>query len=279
MKVPSPRALYYGLGKRNFLEYILFAVFLLFFFSPLLNLVMLAFADQYEVPAVIPQKVGVRWWQFVLQQNSLVSSIATSFLIAIIVTAASLFICIPAAYALARFEFKGKKLFLFSFLLSNAFPKMGMYIAIAIVFYKLHLMGTLLGVVLIHVVNTMMFMTWIPSGAFRSVHPQQEESARDAGAGPLKTFISITFPMALPGIIVASVFTFLASLEEAQGTLLVGFPEILTVPVELYGVIMQYPTTAGPVLSIILMIPTIFILIAARKYLSADVISKGYNMK
>lgn len=279
MKLPSPKALYYGLGKRNFLEYIAFAVFLLFFFSPLLNLVMLAFADKYEVPAVIPQQFGVRWWEFVLQQDSLVTSIVTSFVLAVVVTVVSLLVCVPAAYALARFRFRGKKLFLFSFLLSNAFPKMGMYIAIAIVFYKLHLMGTLLGVILIHVVNTMMFMTWIPTGAFRSVHPQQEESARDAGAGPVKTFFSVTFPMALPGIVVASIFTFLASLEEAQGTLLVGFPEIQTVPVELYGVIMQYPTTAGPVLSIILMIPTILVLIAARKYLNPDVISKGYNMK
>lgn len=279
MKPLSPKALYYGLGKKNFLEHLMFAAFLLFFFFPLFNLVMLAFADKYEVPAVFPQKVGVRWWGFVLQQESLISSIATSFVVAILVTAASLLICIPAAYALARYDFKGKRFFLFSFLLSNAFPKMGMYIAIAIVFYKLHLMGTLLGVVLIHIVNTMMFMTWIPCGAFRSVHHQQEESARDAGAGPFRTFLSVTFPLAVPGIIVASIFTFLASMEEAQGTLLVGFPEVRTVPVELYGVIMQYPATAGPVLSIILMIPTILILVAARKYMNPDVISKGYNIK
>ena len=126
-------------------------------------------------------------------------------------------------------------------------------------------MGTLPGVVLIHVLNSLMFMTWIPANAFRSIHSQQEESARDAGAGPVRTFFSITLPMAMPGIIVASVFTFLGSLEESQGTLLVGFPQIKTMPVELYGVIMQYPITAGPVLSLLLIIPTIVILVALRK--------------
>ena len=115
----------------------------------------------------MPQKFGFRWWEFVLGQGSLLSSIATSFVLAVIVTAVSLLICIPAAYALARFNFKGKRIFLLSFLLSNAYPRMGLYISIGILFYRLNLMGTFVGVVIIHVLNSMMFMTWIPSGAFR----------------------------------------------------------------------------------------------------------------
>lgn len=274
----TPRAFYHMMGKKNFLQYLLFAVFVFFFYMPLMNLCMLAFADKYEVPAIIPQEFGFKWWGFVLGQKSLVSSIATSFVLAAVVTAVSMVICIPAAYALARFNFKGKRVFLLSFLLSNAYPRMGLYISIGILFYKLNLMGTFMGVVIIHVVNSLMFMTWIPSGSFKSVYRQQEESARDAGAGPIRTFFNITLPLAMPGIAVGGVFTFLGSLEEAQGTLLVGFPEVKTMPVQLYGVIMEYPLTAGPVLSLILIIPTILILVLMRKYLSADTISKGYGM-
>lgn len=279
MKIMSPRAMYHTMGKKHFLEYILFGVFVLFFYLPLMNLCMLAFANKYEVPAVIPQEFGFKWWQFVFEQDSLVSSIVLSFVLAVIVTFISMLICIPAAYALGRFNFRGKRIFLLSFLLSNAFPKMGLYISIGVIFYRLNLMGTLPGVILIHVLNSLMFMTWIPANAFRSIHSQQEESARDVGAGPVRTFFSITLPMAMPGIIVASVFTFLGSLEESQGTLLVGFPQIKTMPVELYGVIMQYPITAGPVLSLLLIIPTIIILVALRKYVGPEAIAKGYNMK
>ena len=243
MKRMSPKAFYYTIGKKNFFQYILFGIFILFFYMPLMNLCMLAFADKYEVPVIIPQKFGFRWWEFVLGQGSLLSSIATSF------------------------NFKGKRIFLLSFLLSNAYPRMGLYISIGILFYRLNLMGTFVGVVIIHVLNSMMFMTWIPSGAFRGVYRQQEESARDAGAGPLRTFFCITLPLAMPGIAVASVFTFLGSLEEAQGTLLVGFPQIKTMPVELY------------VLSLILIIPTILILFVMRKYINADNLSQGYGMK
>ena len=273
------KRLYYGLGRRKFIEYILFAVFILFFYGPLCNMLILAFAGEYEYPDVIPQTYGFKWWDYVLSRDNLLSSITTSFLVAVLATAISLAICLPAAYAISRIKFKGRKLVMFSFLLTNAFPKMGIYTAMAVVFYQLNLMGTLPGVVLIHVLNSLMFMTWIPANAFRSIHSQQEESARDAGAGPVRTFFSITLPMAMPGIIVASVFTFLGSLEESQGTLLVGFPQIKTMPVELYGVIMQYPITAGPVLSLLLIIPTIVILVALRKYVGPEAIAKGYNMK
>ncbi|MGL5260397.1 MAG: ABC transporter permease [Lachnospiraceae bacterium] len=273
------KRLYYTLGKKGFIEYILFSIFLLFFYLPLLNLFMLAFSNKYEMPAVIPQEFGFKWWEFVFGQNDLVKSIVTSFGLALLVTFISLAISIPTAYALARMEFKGKKVVLFSFLLCNAYPKMGLYISIGIIFYKLNLMGTLLGVVIIHVLNSLMFMTWIPMGSFKSVHRQQEEAARDCGASSLYTFFKITLPTAMPGIMVASVFTFLGSLEESQGTLLVGFPQIKTMPVALYGVIMEYPTTAGPVLSVILISMTMLVLIIAKKIIGGDVLSKGFSMK
>ncbi|KAF6580748.1 carbohydrate ABC transporter permease, partial [Paenibacillus sp. EKM208P] len=75
----------------------------------------------------------------------------------------------------------------------------------------------------------------------------------------------ITFPMALPGIVVASIFTFLASLDEAQGTLLVGTPDYKTMPVIMYSIIADYPSTTGAVFSVILTLPTIILLLAAKR--------------
>ncbi|WP_099205672.1 ABC transporter permease [Scatolibacter rhodanostii] len=272
------KRLYYGLGKKQFWEYLLFIVFMLFFYGPLLNMVLLSFAGKYEYPDVIPQSYGLKWWDYVLSKAQLVQSISTSLILAIVVTLVSLIVCLPAAYALARFQFKGRSLVRLSFLLTNAFPKMGIYTAMTVIFYKLDLVGTFAGVVLVHLVNTMMFMVWIPSGSFRTVHIQQEESARDVGASPLRTFFSITLPMAKPGIIVAALYTFLGSMEEAQGSLLIGLPAIHTMPSELYGIIMSFPETAGSVFAIILLVPSIILLIIFRKYLSAEALSNGMKM-
>ena len=180
------RRLYFSLGKNKFWEYVLLALFLLFFYGPLMNMLLLSFAGDYEYPDVIPRSYGFKWWDYVLSKAQLVQSIGTSLVLAVVVTLLSLAVCLPAAYALARYPFRGRSAVRLSFLLTNAFPKMGIYTAMAVIFYKLNLIGTFAGVVLVHIVNTMMFMVWIPSGAFRTVHIQQEESARDVGASPLR---------------------------------------------------------------------------------------------
>jgi putative spermidine/putrescine transport system permease protein len=268
-----------ALGKRKLVEFIILVVFVVFFMGPLLNLLLLAFTGRWQYPAALPQSWSFSWWQFVLSKPEVIHSIGLSFLIATVVTALSIIICIPAAYAFARIRFPLSKYFLFSFLLTQAFPKMGLYVSIAVLFYKIGLINTFLGVVLIHIVNTLMFMTWIPSAAFRNVHKAQEESARDVGASPFRVFWNITFPMALPGITVASIFTFLHSLDEAQGTYLVGIPDFRTMPVVMYSIISDYPSTAGAVFSIILTLPTIILLLAAQRFVSADVMSSGFQMK
>ncbi|MFC4401981.1 ABC transporter permease [Gracilibacillus xinjiangensis] len=267
------------LGERKIIEFIFLCIFMLFFFGPLLNLLLLAFAGEWQYPDVLPKVWSLEWWSFVLQDESIVKSMWLSFLIATIVTLISLIICIPAAYAFARIQFPLRRFFLFSFLLTNAFPKMGLYVAIAVLFYQMNLMNTFTGIILIHIINTLMFMTWIPSAAFENVHKSQEEAARDAGASPLRVFWHITLPMAKPGIIVASIFTFLSSLNEAEGTFLVGVPNYQTMPVIMYSIIADYPSTAGAVFSVILTLPTLILLFAARRFVGADAFASGFKMK
>ncbi|MDR1903117.1 MAG: ABC transporter permease subunit [Treponema sp.] len=275
----NPKRFYFAVGKKKFWEFVILAIFLLFFYGPMLNLIMLAFANTYEVPAVIPQEFGFKWWKFIFSQKNLVSSISLSFIFAIVTTIVSMLLCIPAAYAIARFHFPGRRIFMLSFLLTNAFPKIGLYTSIGILYYRYNLIGTFLGVVIIHMINTMMYMVWLPAGAFGNVHRQQEEAARDVGAGPFRTFMKVTFPMAMPGIAVASIYTFLGSMEEMQGTFLVGVPQYRTMPVQMYSVISEYAVMAGAVFAITLMIPTVIFLIAMRKYIGPSAIAGGFKLK
>ncbi len=278
MKFLNPKRWYHMMGRKKFAEYLILVAFIVFFYGPLLHLFMLAFANKYEVPWVLPKEFGFRWWDYILNQKSLVSSISLSFTFAFITTGLALIICLPAAYVLARYNFPGRKLVMLSFLIGNAFPKIGLYTSIGIIYYKLNLMGTFVGVLLIHMIGSMMMMIWLPTGAFRSIPRQQEEAARDVGAGPIRTFFHVTLPMAWPGIAVAAMFTFIASLAENEGTLLVGLPKYRTMPVEMYGVILDYPATAGAVFALILIIPNLLLLLLMRKYVGPETLSKGYKM-
>ncbi|MEA5064705.1 ABC transporter permease [Bacillota bacterium Meth-B3] len=268
-----------AVGRKKFFDFVILAVFLLFFYGPLTNLLMLAFAQMYNYPDLIPASFGFKWWAFVTSQKTLVSAVGQSFMFALATTILSLALCLPAAYGLARFKFPGRRLVMFSFLLTNAFPKIGLYTSIGIMYYKLNLMGTFPGVVIIHMINTMMFMVWIPTGSFSSVHRQQEEAARDSGAGPLRTFFRVTMPMAMPGIAVASIYTFLGSMDEAQGTLLVGIPQFQTMPVMMYTVISDYNVMAAAVYALMMIIPTVVLLVLLRRYVGPEAISSGFKLK
>lgn len=279
-KMLNPRRFYHAVGKRKFYEFLILAVFILFFYGPMLNMVILAFANRYEAPAIIPQEFGFKWWDYIFSQKSLVSSMIQSFVVAIVTTLVSMVFCIPAAYSIARFKYPGRKLFMLSFLLTNAFPKLGIFTSIAVLFYKYRLMGTYPGVVIIHMIHSMMFMVWLPSSAFRSVHRQQEEAARDVGAGPVRTFFKVTMPMAMPGIAVATLYTFLGSMEEAQGTMLVGMGRIQTMPVAMYGIILDSTAVQiGAVFAILLIIPSVVMIFIMRKYIGPEAIAGGFKMK
>ena len=279
-KMLNPKRFYHAVERRKFLEFILLAAFILFFYGPLINMLMLAFANEYQAPAILPQEWGFKWWEYVFSQDSLVSSIVQSFIVAIVTTIVSAILCIPAAYSIARFKYHGRKLFMLSFLLTNAFPKLGIYTSIAVLFYKYNLMGTYTGVIIIHMINSMMFMVWLPASAFRSVHRQQEEAARDVGAGPIRTFFKVTLPMAMPGISVATLYTFLGSMEEAQGTMLVGMARVQTMPVAMYGIVLDSSAIQiGAVFAILLIIPSAVLIFAMRKYIGPEAIAGGFKMK
>ncbi len=248
-----------------------------FLILPLVTLLLWAFADRWFFPNLVPQVWGFRWWGWILENTDITKAARWSFLIAPTVTLLSAVICLPAAYAFARFEFPFKRFLYVALLASNAFPKLGLYIAIAALFFQFRLIGTFWGVVLVQLINTLVTMTWIPAAGFSSVPRELEEAARDLGASPLRVFFTVTLPIAMPGVIVAMILVFLGSLDEAQATLLIGAPNIITMPVQMYTLVGNYPEPVGAIFSILLTVPSLILLVLARKFLVSGYLAAGFK--
>ncbi len=254
---------------RRALGVVLVAALGVFLLMPLITMILWAFASKWQYPSLVPTVYSLKWWKWVFENGDVGKSIFYSFTTAPVVTLLSAAICLPAAYAFSRLKFPGKRFFFVSLLATNAFPKFGLYISIATLFYRLNLMSTFPGVVLVQLINTLVFMTWIPTAGFDGVARELEEAARDSGAGPLRVFFRITLPLAMPSIIVAAILAFLAAFDEAQGTLVVGLPNITTMPVLMYRLVANYPEPVSAVFSILLAVPSIILLLFARKYVLA----------
>jgi putative spermidine/putrescine transport system permease protein len=267
-----------GVGRRA-LEAVLVVALLVFMVGPIVWLGLRAFSGLWRYPQLLPTQWTVNGWSQVFHDPNLSHSMKLSFEFASVVTVLSAAICLPAAFAFSRYSFPGRRFLLVSLFAVNAFPKIGLYISMAGVFYSLNLMGTFLGVVIVQLIGTIVFMTWIPAAAFGSIPRSLEEAARDVGAGPLRVFFRVTFPLAAPAILVAMILSFLASFDEAQGTFLVGIPNYITMPTEMYTLVLNYPEQVAAVFSILLAIPSVVLMSLARKHVMGGKLAEGFQLR
>ena len=251
----------------------------LFILGPLVWLAIHAFVTNWTYPNLYPDGWTLHWWTRILENSALSSAIRNSLIITPIVVILSMIICLPAAYAAGRLNFIGRKTFLIGMFAANSFPKIGLFAAIATLYYALNLMGTVVGVIIIQVLGTIIYMTWIPAAAFAAVPRNLEEAARDAGASKFRVFRTITLRLAMPGILVAIVMSFLASFDEAQGTYLVGAPAIYTMPTEMYSLVQNYPIQVAAVFSLLLAFPSVVLIGLARKHIIGGQLADGFQIK
>jgi len=255
---------------------VLLAVFIL---GPLVWMGLSAFSKRWKAPSLLPQSWTMSWWGTVLKGTELGHSFMLSLLFALAATLVSAIICLPAAYAMGRSSFPGRRVILLGLFATNAFPKMGLFTSIATLFYAMHLMTTAVGVIIVQLLGTIVTMTWIPAAAFAAVPPSLMEAARDAGARPIAVFFRITLRLALPGIAVAMILAFLACFDEAQGTYLVGSPKYITMPTQMYSLVENYPEQAAAVFAIVLTIPSVLLLLAVRKHVMGGHLAEGFQLK
>jgi putative spermidine/putrescine transport system permease protein len=244
-------------------------------FGPLMNLVLWSVAERWYTPFKLPVTYGTRYWEVVFRPTSdAMSSLATSVWIALLTVAVSLLLAIPAGYALARLKLPMRALILVIFLLPQAFPSVAIYINVARIFYSFGLTGTVAGVVLVHATHGLVYSVWIAAAAFSAVDRDLELAARNMGASPLRTFFTITLPLATPGLIASAIFVFLESLDEFTGTFFVGVPQVSTLPLLLYNASMGGNYQIASITALILLVPSVLFMLFIERFLRSDVLSK-----
>lgn len=150
-----------------------------------------------------------------------------------------------------------------------AFPQQPVFVNLLLTFTKMGLTSTIQGVVLIHLMVSLVFAVWISSAAFKSIPPELEEAARSVGASKMRAFVQITLPLAAPGLLASAVFVFLTSLDEFTGTFFIGLPFISTLPMLLYassGSNLQFAS----VIAIVLLVPSILFMVIIERFLRGE---------
>ncbi|MDR7318260.1 ABC transporter permease subunit [Brevibacillus nitrificans] len=257
---------------RMSLKVIGYAAALLIIVGPLSSLVLWSFAEKWYWPHLFPQDFGLFYWKKVLD-GTMLDSLSLSFGIASLVTLLTLLLTIPLSYMLARFHIPARAIILIIFLLPQAFPQLPVFSNALVLMYKWDLAGTVTGVVLIHLVGALVFAVWTLVSVFNSIPVSLEEAAVDVGASRVRVFFTVTLPLALPGIIAASLLVFLYSLDEFTGSLLIGSPFVITMPIYMYNSAMGYEMQVSSITALLLMLPGVILLFLLERFLKSEYLS------
>jgi multiple sugar transport system permease protein len=125
-----------------------------------------------------------------------------------------LLVATPAAYYTARRSFRGRGLFLLIVLITQMLQPTALIVGIYKEFLSFHLLNSVYSLILVNAGFNMAFAVWILNAYFRSIPVELEEAAMVDGNSRLGAMFRITFPLAMPGVVTALIFTFIAAWNE-----------------------------------------------------------------
>ena len=178
------------------------------FLFPLLWVLGLSLKTRLQVFATPPLFI---WWPTlqnyvgVLGQADFLQAFVNSLLISSGAVILSICIGVPAAYAFARFPFRGSSFLFFSLLVMRMLPPIAVLVPMYILFSKLGLTTTRTSVVLAYTTFSLPLVVWIMRGYFEDLPVELEESASIDGASRFHTFMRIILPLARPGLMAVSI--------------------------------------------------------------------------
>tara|TARA_B110000971_G_scaffold42821_1_gene42209 strand:+ start:2552 stop:3445 length:894 start_codon:yes stop_codon:yes gene_type:complete len=261
------------LGKKGLLTVTGFAVALMFLL-PYIRMMLTALTPKdelYQIPAeYVPSKL--EWSNFVTVWESapILQYLINTLIIASAATVVVLLVSVPAAYYLARFRFRTRNLVMLLVLSTQMFAPTSMVIGIYREMVALGLVNTYLALILVNAGFYLAFSVWILSGFFASIPYEVEEAAMIDGCSKVSVLWRITLPLSLPGLITATIFTFITAWNEFVVALtLTSSVEIRPLTVGITGFIGLYEVQWHYVFatSLIAIVPVVFLFIAIEKWL------------
>ena len=198
----------------------------------------------------------------VFMKNSLIVGVSTVIVVLICSTL--------SGYALARYNFKGKKGFMLMLLCTQFIPRSMMIIPLFIIFKNLGLISNPLALIITYTAIEIPFTTILMSGFIANVPKELEEAAMIDGCSKLQSIRHVVFPLLLPGIVATGVFTFIYTWNEFLiALMLTNQQDRFTLPVGLSTMMGEFNVNYGALAagSVIALIPAIILFAYAQKHL------------
>ncbi len=257
------------LGDRAALAFALFlvispAVFVMFW---MLSLAFKNEIDNIAYPPVwIPNPPTLANYRQVFERSPFGLYTINSVIVSGSATLIGLVLGVPAAYGIA----KGKAMSMgMLIMVARITPGLSYLIPLFTLFRFFRLTGTLVPVAITHLVITIPMIVWVMISFFEDIHPELEEAALVDGCSIWRAFVSVSLPLARPGIAVAAILAFIQSWNNfIFGAVLAG-RETRTLPVAVFNSMTYEQLSWGPLAAaaLIVTLPTLLLTIFVQRHI------------
>lgn len=245
-------------------------LFVLNLFAMIATVVMNSFATRW-FGTWFPPGFTTRWYSDAWQEFQLGSVLVVTFEIVGLVVLFAGLLGVPAAYALARRNFPGKRALMLLFLLPLMVPPITFGIPLASVLYQWGPGGSMAGVVLANLVPTVPFVILVMVPFIEQIDPRVEDAARVFGAGTFKLFVYVLLPLLAPGILAALLLVLVRTIAMFELTFFTAGPSSQTLVVSLYYAVYAAGVRAGQsidAMAVIYMVTTLIWLLVALRFVN-----------
>jgi len=219
-------------------------LFLLFPFFVMVSTMLKSGKDVYTVPPLwIPTRL--MWSNFidVWVQANLAHYFLASLIVGLGATALNTCLSVPAAYAVARLRFPGRKFAMFLLLMIEMFSPVIVIISLFKVVASFHMLDTFGALIILDALFTVAFNTWMMNGYFKTIPKDIEEAALIDGCNRVQTMTQIMLPIAVPGLVTVMIYAFIFAWNEFLFALtMMSSKNKMPLTIALYNYVGQYNT-------------------------------------
>jgi multiple sugar transport system permease protein len=201
--------------------------------------------------------------------SSILPNLWSSLVVSTTATVLTMLFAVPAAYALARLRYPGKRTSGFYVLATQMLPPVGLIIPYYLVLQRIGWLDTYSGMTTIYLTFSLPFAVWLMVSYFEDIPQEMEEAALLDRAGRLRTLWYVILPQVRGGIAVTTIFVFLNAWNEFLFAVVLGGNNVRPVTVAMFNFISVEQTqwarlAAGAMLA---MAPVILIGLAAQRHI------------
>lgn len=263
---------------RNWLRAFTLAPIWAFILAPIAA-VFVASVGRDEIPRLPPRALSLHWYAIALRQSDVVTALKTSAIVGVGSAALSLAVGVPAAYALVRYRFPGRRLVEALLTLPIILPQIVVGIGMLIFFSRYGHLTSIQQLIVAHAIVIVPFVARIMVASFEGIDRGLEEAAQVFGASSPGAFLRITLPLARLGVVAAMGLAFIISFTQFTVSLFIYNGDAPPYPIWIYQSLSSDYTPMIPIAVSGIVITCIVVLVLLIARLSDITRAVGINAR